>query len=315
MKFSVGYQIFTNEDFINKICEYKPYIYEVYFSWGDFPNGRNAVTNSLDMLPWEAQEKQMHDLKRLSEEKIDLNLLFNANCYGKDSLSRAFFEKIGDTVDFIKSNYGLKSITTTSPIIARFVKSNFEKIEVRASVNMEIGTIEGMKYVSDYFDSYYMKRELNRDINAIQELHRWSSENGKELYLLANSGCFNNCSSRIFHDNLVAHESEIYKMDNSYNFSGICKEFLKKEENYIALIENTNFVRPEDIHKYEPYFKAVKLATRTTHRPVRILESYIKGSYRGNILELLEPAHNIYPYIIENDNPLKLKKLDCDITF
>ena len=104
-------------------------------------------------------------------------------------------------------------------------------------------------------------------------------------------------------------------MDNAYDFRGICKEFLKKEENYTALIENTNFVRPEDIHKYEPYFKAAKLATRVNPRPVRILESYIRGSYSGNILELLEPAHNIYPYIIENGEPLKLKKLDTDIAF
>ena len=48
MKFSVGYQIFTNEDFINKICEYKAHIYEVYFSWGDFPNGAwAAITYSI----------------------------------------------------------------------------------------------------------------------------------------------------------------------------------------------------------------------------------------------------------------------------
>ena len=61
--------------------------------------------------------------------------------------------------------------------------------------------------------------------------------------------------------------------------------------------------------------KAMKLATRVNPNPVRILESYIKRSYSGNILELLEPAHNIYPYIIENGEPLKLKKLDTDIAF
>ena len=315
MKFSVGYQLFENNDFINEIVKFKESISEVYFSWGDFPNGRNLQTDRLDMYPWEAQQKQMQDLRRFSEENIGLNLLFNANCYGKDSMSRAFFEKIGNTVDFIKSSYGLNSVTTTSPLIAKFLKDNFENLHIRASVNMEIGSIEGMKYIAEYFDSFYMKRELNRDFDAIKKLHRWCERNGKELYLLANSGCLNNCSAHNFHDNLVAHENEISKMDNAYDFRGICKEFLKKEENYIALIENTNFVRPEDIHKYEPYFKAAKLATRVNPRPMRILESYIRGSYSGNILELLEPAHNIYPYIVENGNPLKIKKLDTDIAF
>jgi len=315
MKFSVGYQLSNNTEFLNKIIEHKSHIYEVYFSWGEFPNGRNNQVKRADMLPWEAQSKQMEDLKRLSDAGIELNLLFNANCYGADSQSREFFNKVGDTIDYIKNSYGLKSVTTTSPLIAKFIKNNFENLHIRASVNMEIGTIDGMKYISEYFDSFYMKRELNRDFEAIKKLHSWCEENEKELYLLANSGCLNNCSAHNFHDNLVAHENEISKIDNAYDFQGICKEFLKKEENYTALIENTNFVRPEDIHKYEPYFKAAKLATRVNPRPVRILESYIRGSYSGNILELLEPAHNIYPYIIENGNPLKLRKLDTDIAF
>jgi len=315
LKYSVGYQLCSGTELVNKIIEYKSHIYEVYFSWGEFPNGRNNQVKRADMLPWEAQSKQMEDLKRVSDAGIELNLLFNANCYGADSQSREFFTRIGDTVDYIKNSYGLASVTTTSPLIAKFIKNNFENLHVRASVNMEIGSIEGMKYISEYFDSFYMKRELNRDFDAIEKLHRWTKGNGKELYLLANSGCLNNCSAHNFHDNLVAHENEISKMDNAYDFRGICKEFLKKEENYTALIENTNFVRPEDIHKYEPYFKAAKLATRVNPRPIRILESYIRGSYSGNILELLEPAHNIYPYIVENGNPLKLRKLDTDIAF
>lgn len=315
VKFSVGYQLFSDVNFLNKIIEHKKDIYEVYFSWGDFPNGRNNQIKHADMLPWEAQEKQMDDLKQLSKSGIELNLLFNANCYGNDSQSRSFFEKVGDTIDYIQANYGLKSITTTSPLIAKFVKNNFESINVRASVNMEIGSVEGMKYIAEYFDSYYMKREFNRDFSVIEKLHDWCRKNEKEMFLLANSGCLNNCSVHNFHDNLVAHENEISKMDNAYNFGGICKEFLAKAENYTALIENTNFVIPEEIYKYEPYFKAAKLATRVNPKPVRILESYIRGSYKGNILELLEPVHNIYPYIVENGHPLKLKRLDSDIAF
>ena len=36
LKFSVGYQLYKDSEFINKIIEYKANIYEVYFSWGDF---------------------------------------------------------------------------------------------------------------------------------------------------------------------------------------------------------------------------------------------------------------------------------------
>lgn len=312
LKFSVGYQLFSDTDFLNKIIEYKEEISEVYFSWADFPNGRNNQIKRHDMTAWEAQNKQMEDLKRLSEEKIALNLLFNATCYGRDSQSRAFFEKVGDSVDFIQNNYGLKSVTTTSPLIAKFIKSNFENIDVRASVNMCIGSIEGMDYIKDSFDSFYLKRELNRDFSAIKKLKNWCDDNGKMLYALANSGCLNNCSAHTFHDNLVSHESEIAQMDNGFAFEGICHKFLKTEKNLYTLLERTSFIRPEDVHLYENIFPAMKLATRVNNNPGKILDAYIKNnSFNGSVLSLLEPNHTgvIYPYILENS---KIKSEMCD---
>ena len=285
----------------------------MYFSWGDFPNGRSNQLVHEYLTPWELQDQQRETLNKLSSAGIPLNLLFNANCYGRDSQSRSFFEKIGMTIDFVAEHYGLQSITTTSPLIAKFVKNNFEDLDVRASVNMEIGTTQGMDYLADYFDSYYIKRECNRDLSQVQALHAWAEAHGKKLFMLANSGCMNFCSAHNFHDNLVAHETEISQMDNAYEFQGMCKEYLAKKENYSHLITDTNFVRPEDIRKYEPYITAVKLATRVNKNPSRILKAYTNAAYSGNILELLEPAHNIYPYVVENGDPLKLVKINTEI--
>lgn len=308
MKYMVGLKS-TSESFLECIKENRQHIYEVYFSWGDIPNGRTSQLENDFYSPWEMQDLQRRALKELSTEGIALNLLFNANCYGKDSQSRAFFNKVGMIIDYVAEHYGLQSVTTTSPLIAKFVHQNFENIEVRASVNMEIGTVQGMEYLAEYFDSFYMKRELNRDFEAIKELHKWCVEHEKKMYLLANSGCLNHCSAHNFHDNLVAHEAEIAQMDNAYEFHGICKEYLKDENHYRALIEDTNFICPEDMHLYEPYFEAAKLATRVHRNPELVLNSYVREKYSGNILELLEPAHNIYPYVVENGSPLKIKKI------
>ena len=312
MKYMVGLQN-RQDDFLESIIQNKSHIYEVYFSWGDIPNGRNIQTQSEDYTAWEMQKWQAEALEKLSANQIPLNILYNANCYGKDSQSRAFFEEIGKTIDYIQSNFGLSSVTTTSPLIAKFVKNNFEGMEVRASVNMEIGTVEAMEYVAAYFDSYYMKREYNRDFGKIAVLKDWCNANAKKLFMLGNSGCLNFCSAHNFHDNLVAHEKEISKMDNAYNFGGVCHEFLSNEENYAKLPDYTNFVRPEDIYLYEGVFEAVKLATRVHNNPILVLESYIRQKYAGDILRILEPSHSIYPYVLENGNPLKLRKLDTNI--
>lgn len=309
MQFTVGLQL-RDESFLSCILENRTHVREVYFSWGDFPNGRSNQLMGAQLTPWELQQKQIDALQRISDAGIGLNLLFNANCYGADSQSRAFFEKIGQTADYIQSRFGLASVTTTSPLIAKFMRNNFEGVEVRASINMEIGTVEGMDYLAQYFDGYYMKRELNRDLAQLEKLHSWCKENGKKLHMLANSGCLNHCSAHNFHDNLVAHEAQIAKMDNAYQFGGICHEYLKDPAHHKALIENTNFIRPEDIPKYEPYFETVKLATRISKNPGQILQSYIRGKYSGDILRLLEPAHSIYPYVLENGDPLKIVRID-----
>ena len=96
MKYSVGYQLCNDRDFLEYIARCRESIREVYFSWGDFPNGRNSQLRKTGLTPWEAQRRQEEDLTWLAGQGLRFNLLFNATCYGKDSQSRAFFNKIGD---------------------------------------------------------------------------------------------------------------------------------------------------------------------------------------------------------------------------
>ena len=184
MKFSVGYQQRT--DWIDTLVERASSIYDVYFSYGAMPSGRAAVADV---------DRQLDDLGRLADAGISLGILFNANCYGDRALAKSFFSAIGDTIARFAESGALKSVTTTSPLIAQFVKDNFNELKTRASVNMEIGTELGMDYLADVFDGFYLKRELNRDIETVRRISDWCAERGKQLFLLANSGCLNFCST------------------------------------------------------------------------------------------------------------------------
>lgn len=322
MRYSVGYQItdvrsYDGKTYMEYIAQNKEHINEMYFSWGDIANGRCSMLQNTELLPWEAQQRQIEDLKYISGCGIPLNLLLNANCYGIESQSRSFFNKIGSTIDYIGTNFGLSSVTTTSPLIAKFVHSNFDGIDVRASVNMKIGTAVAMDYVSEYFDSFYIQRDFNRCLSRIKELSEHCRKKGKGLYILANSGCLNYCSAHTFHDNLVAHEAEISKMDNAYDFHGICREFLTKPQNRISVIRDTNFIRPEDIHLYDEYFSSAKLATRVSANPIKILRAYIDESFTGAVTDLLEPNHTdiFYPQIFENKkipDDFAVRTMSCD---
>ena len=280
MKFSAGYQADTA--WIDALIARRDALCDVYFAFGAMPSGRMAVAD---------EERQLEDLGRLADAGISLHLLFNANCYGAKAQSRKLFDEIGGTIERFADG-ALAGVTTTSPLIARFVKDNFPDLETRASVNMEIGTEEGMEYLADVFDGFYLKRELNRDIDAVRKVKEWCDRNGKKLYILANSGCLNYCSSHVFHDNLVAHEAEIAREDNGYAYRGTCWTWLANAENRAKWMGRTNWIAPEDVTKYEGLCAAMKLATRVNAHPVRILESYATGSHVGDIKGLLEPDHS-----------------------
>jgi len=310
MKYLVGYPYKNSGQLLRTIEEYKDSVSEVFFAWGDFANGRSPVQEMARVEKKNLQEEMLQHLQHLSEIGIAANLLLNGNCYGADALARPFFEKIGNTVDELVQTIQLSSVTTTSPVIAKFIKTNFPNLEIRASVNMSIGSPLGMEYVEDLFDSFYLKREYNRNFDKMKICRDWCRCHGKKLFILANSGCLNDCSVETFHDNLVAHEAEIAKKDNAFDFHGQCWNFLGTEEHRKNWLSHTNFIRPEEVSLCEEFCDGMKLATRVNANPSNVVRAYVNQKYSGSLPALLEPDHSgaFYPNIIEN------AKLPADFT-
>jgi len=291
------------EPFSNLIESYRNHISELYFPWMDMPTGRSPLSVRRGYTDWTAQERLEKDLLAIKKMGIKLDLLLNANCYGDGALSESLANKVISILDFLGERLGgVEIITTTSPFIAHVIKSNFPDLEVRASVNMRIGTVKGMEYMADLFDSFYIQREYNRNIAKIKELKNWADSNGKSLLLLANSGCLNFCSGQTFHDNLVAHEAGCGETQNLEGFTPhTCWRFLRNKNNWPAVLQNS-WIRPEDIFHYEGLIKTMKLATRMHALPGMVLQAYCSGSYYGNILDLCEPGYGpiFAPQVIEN---------------
>ncbi|HCU38115.1 MAG TPA: hypothetical protein DGT21_22580, partial [Armatimonadetes bacterium] len=270
MKFSVGYQLpdGESEPLVDIIADYAEAVSEVYFPWGDMPSGRAPLATVHGYTDWGATATLTEDLRRLRALGVKLDVLFNSNCYGGKAISKWLQNQVCSVLDYLGETVGGADIvTTTSPFVARTIKQYQPEVEVRASVNMRIGTIRGMDYLADVFDSYHVQREFNRDLEYLRELKSWADENGKKLVMLANSGCMWNCSGQSFHDNMVAHEAEI---DETANVAGwavhTCWRYLKQRENWVSILQNT-WVRPEDLHHYEGLLDTIKLATRMHARP------------------------------------------------
>ena len=300
MQFSIGYPAtdLSSEPFTVVVEDYKQFIAEVYFAWPGMASGRSPMHNDKQAVAY-----LVDDLRMIRSTGIQLNLLLNAACFGANALSVAFFDEVRSVVEYIqKTCGGLDIVTTTSPVLARVIKEHFPEIDTRASVNMRIGSIEGMQYVTDVFDSFYVRKECNRDMPLLERLTTWAQNQEKRLFLLANSGCLRHCSGQYFHDTLVAHENEIKNADNYTTESPyVCWNYLTKHSAWAAILQST-WIRPEDLHNYESLFPVVKLATRMHQQPRLVLEAYTCGKHYGNLLDLFEPAFSqlLSPQIMDN---------------
>lgn len=305
VKFAVGYQLAEKgeEPFVNIVKDFHKSIEEVYFPWLDISTCRASLTNRRGYVEWKAQEKLEEDLKVFKKMNIRINLLLNANCYGKDAVSNYLLNLVCSTVEHIIDVAGsLDIVTTTSPAIAYIIKQNFKDIDTCASVNMRIGTVKGIEYISDLFDIFCIQRELNRDLNKIKELVECVNKKNKILYLLSNSGCLNYCSGQIFHDNLVAHEIEVDEIEKIPNWNPhTCWRYYEDKKNWTNILQGS-WIRPEDVHHYESYFKVIKLATRMHSDPKIVIKAYSGSKYEGNLLDLFEPGFGqlLSPFIIDN---------------
>jgi collagenase-like PrtC family protease len=234
---------------------------------------------------------------------IRLNLLFNANCYGKDAISKSLERKVMSILEYLKyEQISPCVVTTASPAIAFILKENYPDIDVKASVNMRIGSIEGIEYVSELFDSFCLSKECNRDISRLKEIYSYARSHGKKITLLANSGCLRNCSGQIFHDNMVAHESEIVNQKNIDFLPYVCYRLLRDTKKHSTVLKNT-WIRPEDLYHYEGLCDSMKLATRMHALPAMVIDAYSRQRYSGNLLDLFEPGHGplLAPYVVDND--------------
>lgn len=304
IKFSIGYQLIEEgKNFSQIVKEFRENIEEVYFAWLNLPGARGPIAYKNGYINWEAQKQIEYELKEIKKSGVKLNLLLNASCWGGLSLSTNLANTIVSLVDYLGHEIGINSITAFSPVIACIIKKNFPGIEIRASVNMKIGTTVAMEQVSDLFDAFVLQKEFNRNLEKIKELKSWCDKNGRKLIMLVNSGCINFCAVQMFHDNVIAHEIEVFTKNNiTDEISGNCWSYYKKKENWKNLLINHSWVRPEDIHFYREYFQTIKIATRINPEPARVIEAYCKGSYDGNLFNLFEPNHSklLFPYVFNN---------------
>jgi len=301
---------FDNAPF-REICgKYANRIKEVFFAWP-------GVKASRPMAPWTPERRELicADLAWCRENGIELDAIFNANCYGDIAISQELADHVADTLGEMDARGLLpEHLTTTSPFIATVIRRRFPSIKLRISVNVYAENSISLSYIADLFDSFYAGIDRHRRLDYVRMLHGWAGEHGKKLCLYVNSGCLKDCPFRQFHNNLHGHN----RMGQSaagekFGFSTFLCRTNYERGNYADFLR-ANWLRPEELPEYEKYAEVVKLATRRHADPEAIIRAYATYSYDGDLAKITDPFFE-FPFEIDNAtlgaSPLWPKVRDC----
>ena len=302
MEFAVGYRHVSEGEPFSAFVLDVPAVREVYFPWVDEPSGRPKLGYGEGDDAATVCDVLHDELAALRAGGVRLDLLLNANCYGAEAMSKRLEAHVIDILATLVE-WGTKPeiVTTASPFVARTLKKAFPEIEVRSSVNMRLMTVQAMAYLAPWFDSYYLGRDVQRNLETVRRAADWCHAHGKKLGILANSGCLRNCPWQTYHDNLIAHADEAMKVKNADFNPHLCWTLYRDPANFPEILKAT-WIRPEDLRRYEGLVDFVKLATRQHASPRMVTEAYVRGEFRGNLLDLLEPgfAPAFCPHSVDN---------------
>lgn len=310
--FTIGYSIHHPEEIEKAITDFKQNISDIYCAWPNWYSGRITISE-------QHKQKLINDLQKYSLMGLKFNVLFNSTYY-PGIHTKQFFKKFDKTIEeIINSNIALQSITCVSPIIARFVKRTYDNFKVIASVNCHWYTPQQFQQVKDIFDAFYLPRQHNRNFNMIKCFRKWADDHGKQLYLLANSGCMKYCANTINHQLEITQydEQRTIFVDDKYTFQDDILPCVQYNIKYpLLFLANSSFIQPEHISLYYDYFDKIKIASRGSNIPYENIKAYISQSYKGNLLQILQPIHfdlnNGMPLLNEHiDKNWYLSTLDC----
>jgi collagenase-like PrtC family protease len=256
---------------------------------------------SVEVLP-KVNMDQLRDYIRHSREKgIGFNYTLNASHMNNREYSR---EGVLELISFLGKLYdaGVRSLTVTLPSLFELIRKTGYDFELKSSVICGVDNAnKAMNHKRMGAERIVVDESMNRNFAGLKRI---VAAFGEKVEVIVNTICHKDCSYRMFHYNQISSDSVQLCGETSANYySHRC--MLRRYENRGNLMR-LSWIRPEDIHYYEKvgirYFKLQGRQAVKTGDPARAVESYFKGRYDGNLMDLLElfGPHNNFRLHIDN---------------
>ncbi len=260
---------------------------------------------AYDLIP-QVGFKELEEYVAYSLDKnITFNYTLNTTCMENKEFTKEGVEEILKFMHELKA-IGIDSLTIAMPSLMELVKLSNLNFKIKASTVCQIiNANKAMSYKKLGVDSIVIDESINRNFG---QLERIRNAFGEKTEVITNVICFQDCIYEMFHHNQTSHDNGIKCSDcSSTYYSHRC--MMKRCESIYNFMKLA-WVRPEDIKYYNQigihYFKLQGRQAVLKGNPVRLVEAYMKESYDGNLVELLDVFNTTNSFVINVDN----KKLD-----
>ena len=294
-KISVGYS--GSEEDMDKLLASSDCLYSIYTGGlaGKIAGGRPHYLKSLDTLAQKCEKAHKIGVKYEIALNAPCGLELKSNKEWWDDIKRYLRELEDCGVDYIIASH---------PFIMQSVKENTD-MKVVASTICEIMTPRAAEYYESLgADVIIPSMNVNFDLETLEVMG--NNLKNATLRIMVNEHCLGDCPWRRFHHNHYSHHNE------EFEYHVNCKtQFL----NNPYLLLTNNFIRPEDLKRYEKITCEFKIVGRLTPIDdlIEIVKAYTNESYDGNSVKLFDLGLSKHFYISNASlDQLFEKKAACD---
>jgi collagenase-like PrtC family protease len=215
------------------------------------------------------------------------NYLLNSACMGNREWGRRWQKKFNKFLEKL-SAAGVSRMTVATPFLLELVKKRFPHFFIKVGIFAQVDTPRRAKFWEDLgADAITLESfSINRDFTALRAIRKAMK---CELQLIVNHPCLPNCPMQFYHQNGFAHSS-----NGSRNFFlDYCSlKCARRRLQEPSLFIKSAWIRPEDIGYYEKMgYDSFKLLERgiPSAEMLKRVDAYSKGSFAGNLAELILP--------------------------
>jgi len=280
--FSVGFNF--EENFLVEMKEYVDKLSSIYFPIPFEYMGSGRSMNE----PSTYKEDILLIIKFCKEFGLKSLMLLNATLASTDM---SHMKKV---VDYVVAT-GVDGVVCVNPAYMKIFKS--AGLEVQASVNCYIDSVEKAEEFAKYCDVVTVDRDINRNVELVRKINSIVP-----VKVMVNEGCLFKCPYRTAHYDMLSLGEPLKNCMKADKFiQNACVSEYKKEPWRVLCVP---FVRPEDLFRYD-FISEFKLSTRvmSTDLIVKVLRAYSSKMYIGNLVDLLD-THGMKTIVKSIDNHL-----------